>query len=403
MKKLVFSLMCCCAMLTSARADVESQLSTIEEYLGYLLEYADANYNTIALIPDYYVALSKHEYVTLPVWGPFEEFLTSQFQDYVYYPVTGKLEELNINMWRLENLLNNIQLDVANGPYVINHHLDMMNSEGFGVHILSQDYTALETYLENAVSSPLNHIYTQLQNGINVHGTVSADLDFDYSKFNDVFSFFASAEGSSRFRIGPYKRYRWSSHIYNPETPVADVVYVEDDGDASYDFLGFIEAYCNGQLRNMEQLQAGIIQVVGALSVDSEKQQEILDDFEQVSSTAESQMQDLSNALDFKNKYKIEVSDQLFKSDVLLVSDGFSQLPEYITIGPFQLDQFYSQAPSLMLTIETAEWRPFFDLCRSCFSIIIYLTICTLALSFFFLLWKLGAPCVRVLQQIFSF
>ena len=404
MKKLVFSLMCCCAMLTSVRADdLETRLATIEEYLGYIVEATDASKDYIVQLPTYTAWLADQEYVTLPVWGPFEEFLTSQFENYIYYPFSGLLANLENKLEQLYTSLGDLRSEVISSPYVIYDQLHSMNYEGFRVRILDQDFSELETYLQNAVSSPLNYIYTQLQNGINVHGTLSADMNFDYSKFADVFSFFASAEGSSRFKVGPYKRYLWDSHIYDPEKPVADVVYVEQVGDASYDFLGFIEAYCNGQLQNMEQLQAGIVQIVGALSVDAEQKQEILDDAEQLSSTAESQMQELSNTLDFKNKYKLEVSDELFKSDVLLVSDGGSQLPQYITIGQFQLDQFLSQCPSVMFTLDTAEWRPFFDLCRSCFTIIIYLLICTLALSFFFLIWKLGAPCVRVLQQIFSF
>ena len=152
----------------------------------------------------------------------------------------------------------------------------------------------------------------------------------------------------------------------------------------------------------MEQLQAGLVQVVGALRGDDAQTEEITDDYESVESNSESQMTELRNTIDF-SKYDFEVSDELFRYEVFAIGDGSLQMPDFVHVGPFQLSMFGSQIPSLGFIIDTREWRSFFELCRSCFTIIIYLVICTLALSICFLLWKVGAPCVRVLQNIFNF
>lgn len=392
MKKLICSLICA-VLFSSARADVESSLATIEEYLGELVSQNNFYFPNIET---WLQTLWQNEYVTRPVWGPFEEFLTSEFLPKIQ-GIYAHLNAISTNSELSYYALGSL-------PYVITDHLDSMNSrsQGFNVNVLNQDFTDLETYLENAVSSPLNWIYTQLQNGLNVHGTVSADFNFDYSRFNDVFSYYAAATGPSRFNLAYHKRYVWASHIYDPKKPIPEVVSVQDHGGSSYDFLGFIEQYCNGSLQNMESLQAGLVQVLGALRGDDAKTEEITDDFKSVESDSASQMTELRESIDF-SKYNFEVSDELFRYEVFAIGDGSTQMPEFVSIGPFDLRGFGPEISTFGFSIDCREWRPFFELIRSCFTIIIYLLICTLALSICFLLWKVGAPCVRVLQNIFNF
>lgn len=396
MKKLLCSLLCAVSLM-SARADVESDMATIVEYLEYLVNFTEGNNDYIQQLPTYTAWLAKQQYVTLPVWGPFEEYLTSKFS-----PINSYIEGMYYALGPLANDVWGINDKLMYLPSLLNGHLDDMNTEGFNVRIAEQDFSGLETYLENAVSSPLNYIYTQLQNGINVHGTIQTDFQFDYSKFNHLFEFYAAATGPSRFNLAYHKRFVWASHIYDPKKPIPEVVSEEVHGGSSYDLLGFIEAYCNGQLQNMEQLQAGLVQVVGALRGDDAKTEEITDDFESVESDSQSQMTELRKSIDF-SKYNFEVSDELFRYEVFAIGDGSTQLPEFVEIGPFDFRMFGSEITSLQFFIDCREWSSFFELCRSCFTIIIYLTICTLALSICYLLWKVGAPCVRVLQNIFNF
>lgn len=399
MKKIFCSLLCAVLFSSVVRADVESQLDTIEQKLGQLIYLLNENN---ALLPSFAGWLSQQEFATVPLLGPYEEWLTSQFQDYVYYPITSLLLNMDSSLFSMDHNVWEINDKLLYLPTHLNEHLDGMNYQGFNVRVVEQDNTDIKTYLENAVSTPLDHIYTMLQNGLNVHGTVSADFNFDYSRFNDVFSYYASATGPSRFNLAYHKRYVWASPFYDPKKPIPDVVSEQVHGGSSYDFLGFIEQYCNGSLQNMEQLQAGLVQVVGALRGDDAKTEEITDEFESVEDDVAGQLSELRNTIDF-SKYNLEVSDELFRYEVFAIGDGSLQMPEFVNIGPFQLDMFGSQTPSLGFTIDCREWRTFFELCRSCFTIIIYLVICTLALSICFLLWKVGAPCVRVLQNIFNF
>lgn len=401
MKKLISSLLCA-VLVSSARADTETLLAEILEILEYIEVNTSFDESIDNRLQNVLNLLILGPIKTAPVWGPFEEWLTSQFQDYIYYPITGQLQNL-YNMlvsqaYEVHEL--NEQL-----PFLLSGqcgHLDQMNTEGFNVRIVEQDFTDLETYLQNTVYTQLGYIHDTLQNGLNVHGTVSADFNFDYSRFNDVFSYYAAATGPSRFNLAYHKRYVWSSPFYDSKKPIPEVVSVQEHGGESYDLLGFIEAYCNGQLQNMEQLQAGLVQILGALRGDDAQTEEITDDFESVEDDATSQMTELRNSIDF-SKYNFEVSDELFRSEVFAIGNGSSQLPEFVEIGPFDMRGFGPEISTFGFSIDCREWRPFFELCRSCFTIIIYLVICTLALSICFLLWKVGAPCVRVLQNIFNF
>lgn len=344
----------------------------------------------------------NQQYITVPVLGPFEEFLTSQFEEYIYYPFLYQCHDLLSLLTYISSQVDSIDMNL---PAVISslvYHLDEMNTQGFNVRIVEQDFTDLETYLQNTVYTQLGYIHDTLQNGLNVHGTVSADFNFDYSRFNDVFSYYAAATGPSRFNLAYHKRYVWSSHIYDPKKPIPEVVTESQHGGESYDFLGFIEQYCNGSLQSMESLQAGLVQVLGALRGDDAQTDEITDDLESVESDTESQMTELRESIDF-SKYNFEVSDELFRFEVFAIGDGSTQMPEFVSIGPFDLRGFGPEISSFGFSIDCREWRPFFELIRSCFTIIIYLLICTLALSICFLLWKVGAPCVRVLQNIFNF